>query len=60
MSHQDSDDARAAAMRRAMALMTQAMDMIDGFGGAPAAAAHLDLAILALRDALGEAPTGPS
>jgi len=60
VSHQESDDVRAAALRRALVLVMQAMDMIDGFGGAPDAAAHLDLAIVALRDALGEAPSGSS
>jgi len=49
-----------AAMRCALALLMQAMDMIDGFGGAPDAAAHIDLAIAALRDVLGETPAGPS
>ena len=60
MSHQNSKDARVAAMRCALALLMQAMDMIDGFGGAPDAAAHIDLAIAALRDVLGETPAGPS
>ena len=65
MSHRNSDDTWAAAARRALALMMQALDMIDGFGGSPAAAAHLQMAIASLRDALGERsaadwPIGPT
>lgn len=41
-------------MRRAMALAIEALDTLHGFDGSPAAAAHLDLAIISLREALGE------
>ena len=60
VDHQESDDVRAAAMRRALALVMEAMDIIDGFGGTPDAAAHLDLALVALRDGLGDSTRPPT
>ena len=38
-----------AAITRVLALVTEAMDIMDAHGGPPDAAAHLDLAQQALR-----------
>jgi hypothetical protein len=58
LDHWDSREARAA-MRRALSLMLEALDTIDGFDGSPTTAAHLDLAIASLRDALGAKSSEP-
>ena len=61
VSHRESDEVRSTTMRRALALVMEALDMLDGFDGSAAAAAHLDMAVTNLRDALGEtaAPDQP-
>lgn len=38
-----------AVVNRATALIAEALDLIDGFGGPPEAAVHLDLALEQLR-----------
>lgn len=40
------------AMKRALALITEAMDLLDGHRGPPDAAAHLELAQQRLREEL--------
>ena len=48
-----SRDARqSGAVRRALSLVTEAMDLLDAHGGAPDAAAHLAMAQQRLRQAL--------
>jgi hypothetical protein len=47
-----SVELRLTALRRAEALAMEALDTIDGFDGSPAAAAHLELAIAALREGI--------
>jgi hypothetical protein len=42
----------ASATRRALALVTEAMDLLDAHGGEPDAAAHLAMAQQQLRQAL--------
>ena len=54
MGHRKSDEVRLTAMRRALALVMEALDTLDGFDGSALAAAHLDMAVTNLRDALGE------
>jgi hypothetical protein len=51
-----ANDARQSAIRRALKLTTEAIDLIDAHGGPPDAAAHLSLAQERLREAL-DAPT---
>lgn len=41
-----------AAIKRALALVTEALDLLDAHGGPPDAAAHLDLAMRRLREVL--------
>lgn len=38
-----------AVINRATALIAEALDLIDGYGGPPEAAAHLELALERLR-----------
>ena len=52
MGSRDSVEPRVAAIRRALALVIEALDTLDGFDGSPTAAAHLDMAITALRETL--------
>jgi hypothetical protein len=49
-----SKEARLTALRRAVSLVVEALDTIDGFDGSPAAAAHLQLALAALREGVPE------
>lgn len=49
MAGDESDDRQGQAVRRAAVLVTEAMDLLDAHGGAPEAAAHLDLALASLR-----------
>jgi hypothetical protein len=44
-----------AAIRRALMLVTEAMDILDGHAGPPDAAAHLALAQQTLREELSKA-----
>lgn len=37
------------ALKRSIALIVEALDLIDGFGGPPEAAVHLELALQELR-----------
>jgi len=46
----ESNDRRMLALKRAMALVTEAMDLLDGHQGPPEAAAHLELAQQQLRE----------
>lgn len=52
MGQRKSDEAQKAAMRRALAFVIEALDTIDGFEGSPTVAAHLDMAIVGLREVL--------
>ena len=52
MAGEESDDLQAKAVLRAAMLVTEAMDLLDAHGGSPEAAAHLDLALASLRQAL--------
>lgn len=42
---------QVAAFERAVALMVEALDLLDGHGGPPDAVAHLEMALSRLRDA---------
>ena len=55
MAGEELEDWQAKAVRRAAILVTEAMDLLDAHGGAPDAAAHLDLALESLRQAIREA-----
>jgi len=46
--------ANSDAIRRALQLVTEAMDLLDGHGGAPDASAHLSIVQEQLRQALRE------
>ena len=48
MTRSNKED-RRAAVRRALALVTEAMDLLDAHGAPPDAAAHLELALEKLR-----------
>lgn len=50
MAGREVEDRRRAAMRRASALVSEALDLIDGHDGPAEAAAHLDLALEKLRE----------
>ena len=50
MSGQNVEERREAAMRRALALVSEALDLLDAHGGPAEAAAHLDLALEKLRE----------
>ena len=52
MAQKKSDKSGAAAMERATALVSEALDLIDAQGDCPDAAAHLDLALRRLRQKL--------
>lgn len=41
---------KQAASKRAMALVSEALDLLDAHGTSPEAAAHLDLALQKLRE----------
>ena len=43
-------DGREAGLKRAHALMTEALDLLDAYGGSQPAAAHLALALNELRE----------
>ena len=40
-----------SALVRATALVTEALDLVDGYGGPPEASAHLEMALVRLRAA---------
>lgn len=52
MASQDEGSHRLQAIRRAIKLTTTAMDLLDAHRGPPDAAAHLDLALQKMREAL--------
>lgn len=52
MAVENDDGRRMLAIRRAIELVTAAIDLIDAHGGPADAAAHLDVALHRLRDAL--------
>lgn len=60
MASDESDDRQGQAVRRAVMLVTEAMDLLDAHGGAPEAAAHLDLALASLRQRIGSGGNGQS
>jgi len=51
MAGSTSSDRRKAALKRANALMTEALDLLDAHSGPPEATAHLDLALQQVREA---------
>jgi len=55
MAGEESDDRQTKAVYRAAMLVTEAMDLLDAHGGPPEASAHLDLALVSLRQAIREA-----
>jgi hypothetical protein len=52
MAGSTSSNRREPALKRAAALITEALDLLDGNGGPADAAAHLDLALERVREAL--------
>ena len=52
MTRNSKENRRAAALHRALALVTEAMDLLDGHGGPPDVAAHLELALQGLRNSV--------
>lgn len=55
MAVEESNDRQARAVHRAALLVTEAMDLLDAHGGPPEASAHLDLALVSLRQAIRDA-----
>lgn len=53
MAGQDEESPRTDAIRRAIERVTEALDILDAHGGSAEAAAHLDLALQKLREAIG-------
>jgi hypothetical protein len=51
MDLEDSNPRRQTAVQRAIALVSEAVDLLDAHGGPPEAAAHLDLGLQELRRA---------
>jgi len=48
-----SEDVRPQkALKRSLQLLAEAVDLLDAYGGPPEAAAHLELALERLRQAL--------
>lgn len=54
MAGQDDENRRTHAIRRAIERVTEALDILDAHGGPAEAAAHLDLALQKLREAIGK------
>jgi hypothetical protein len=52
MAENSDDHAEPRVIKRALALITEALDLLDAHGGPADAAAHLDLAQQRLRDEL--------
>ena len=50
MAGREVEDRRRAAMRRASALVSEALDLLDGHDGPAEAAAHLDRALQIIRE----------
>ena len=53
MTRNSKEGRRVAAIQRAIALVTEAMDLMDAHEGPPEVAAHLELALQGLRSASG-------
>jgi hypothetical protein len=49
MTGNSENSRRGAAIKRAVAMVSEAMDVLDAHGGPAEAAAHLDLALQVLR-----------
>lgn len=47
---EENSDSRSRSVERAVLLVTQALDLLDAYGGPAEAAAHLDLALRTLRE----------
>jgi hypothetical protein len=47
----------ASALRQALGLMLQALDLLDDVGAEPQIGAHLDLAIQILLEVVGDTPS---
>ena len=54
MAHESDDARRKSAVKRALTLVTEAMDIIDAHSGPPEAAVHLELAQQKLREELAK------
>jgi hypothetical protein len=54
MAHQIDNAPGKSAIKRALALVTEAMDIIDAHGGPPDAGAHLELAQQKLREQIAK------
>ena len=52
MAGQRDELQQSSALRRAVALVTEAMDLLDAHGGVPDAAVHLAVAQQQMRQAL--------
>ena len=52
MRAEQNGNGGTAAIKRAAELISEALDLLDGHGGPAEAAAHLDLALQRLREAL--------
>lgn len=50
MAGNTTQDGRGAAVRRVRGLITEAIDLLDAYGGPQQAAAHLALALDELRE----------
>ena len=57
MASETDEGRRQAAIKRALALMTEALDLLDGYGASVEAGAHLELAIQKVREAIDWRPT---
>lgn len=51
MDLDETNPRRSAAIKRAISLVSEAVDLLDAHGGSPEAAAHLDLGLNELRRA---------
>ena len=58
MPQELDDERRAAATRRALELVTEAMDLLDGHDGPAEAAAHFELAAQILRQTVADGRVG--
>jgi hypothetical protein len=52
MAAESNEQSRASAIKRALALATEAQDLLDSHGGPPDAAVHLDLCCRKLQEEL--------
>lgn len=51
MAGETDEKRRRAATQRAITLVLEAIDLLDGYGGPPEAAANLEVALQAMRAA---------